>query len=189
MDLTCHQLVNIKLTQVRIATFLSLVLKIREQKRKSKCWHFSPHSLTSWLMSHGIIALKEKCCFTILTSDFNHAFQTSYNHIICHYFMQQFMNVSWNKKVCYKCIIPLVTFPPAYWRISCVQSHQNDEHVGSYLFLIWCEVGINLRNARMPLKFCTFQYIWCTSFTSLFHSLNIFKWISFIITEFPAQGT
>ena len=58
----------------------------------------------------------------------------------------------------------------------CDQSHQNDAHVGSYMFLIW-QSWNNLRNAGMALHLCTFQYNGEPVYQAqLFHSL-IFKWI------------
>ena len=40
----------------------------------------------------------------------------------------------------------------------------------------------------MPLQLCTFQYIWCTCLQGYsIHSYS--SGLSFIITEFPAQGS
>ena len=38
----------------------------------------------------------------------------------------------------------------------CVQSHQNDAHVGSYMFLIWLGLN-NPRNAEIPLNVSLFN--------------------------------
>ena len=66
----------------------------------------------------------------------------------------------------------------------CVRSHQNDAHVGPYMFLIWWSWN-NLRNAGMPLQFCTFQYG-----VPVYKSIP-FKWIQFhlLLRTFLAHGT
>ena len=68
-----------------------------------------------------------------------------------------------------------------------MRSHQNDAHVGSYMFLIWTS-WINLRNAGMPLQYCTFQYV----VVPVYHVYRAIPFIdssglSFIISNFPTQ--
>ena len=65
----------------------------------------------------------------------------------------------------------------------CVRSHQNDAHVGSYVFLIWTSWN-NLRNAGMPLQYCT-----SICGVPVYKAIPFIdsSGLSFVISKFPAQ--